>query len=354
MSAPDFPYRWCMADGYPAAGVEAHNSTVFGTFICGGGSSMGYKLAGYHHLGGVEIDPRVAAIYRDNHAPEFLFTEDLRVFNARADLPDALYSLDLLDGSPPCSTFSMCGQREAAWGKKKAFREGQSRQTLDDLVFVYCDTIAKLRPKVCLLENVKGLVSGNARVYCRRIIDRLAAIGYRVQTFLLNAATMGVPQTRERVFFIGLRSDLAASLPRLKLSFSRPPIPFGEVIDETATGRNLCESVYARWLLRRPGDKSIGDVSERETGKDTFFTWTLASRDRVASTLTAQPTQIAYDFPRALTESERRLIASFPSDFRFGGLSDFLTGMSVPPVMMARVAHEIFIQWLKPLKGTNA
>lgn len=47
-----FPYKWNVSDGYPAKGIEAHNSTVFGTFICGGGSSMGYKLAGYHHWGG--------------------------------------------------------------------------------------------------------------------------------------------------------------------------------------------------------------------------------------------------------------------------------------------------------------
>ena len=57
MAEHKFPYRWRMMDGYPAHGVTPHGCTVFGTFICGGGSTMGYKLAGYRHLGGVEDRP---------------------------------------------------------------------------------------------------------------------------------------------------------------------------------------------------------------------------------------------------------------------------------------------------------
>ena len=155
-----FPFRWNIADGYPAKGIEAHNSTVFGTFICGGGSSMGYKLAGYHHLGGVELDPKVAETYKINHNPELLYNEDIRDFNKRTDLPEQLYHLDLLDGSPPCSTFSTAGSRDKAWGKEKHFAEGQKLQTLDDLVFIYCDTIIKLQPKCFLLENVSGIIKG--------------------------------------------------------------------------------------------------------------------------------------------------------------------------------------------------
>lgn len=99
-----FPFNWRMVDGYPAEGIEPNGMKVFGTFICGGGSSMGYKLAGYDHLGGVELDPKVCEIYERNHHPKYLFAEDLREFNKREDLPEELYHLDVLDGSPPCST----------------------------------------------------------------------------------------------------------------------------------------------------------------------------------------------------------------------------------------------------------
>ena len=206
-----FPYKWNIADGYPAKGIKKNNLNVFGTFICGGGSTMGYKLAGFNHLGGVEIDPPIADVYKENHNPKYLFLQDIRDFNKRTDLPTELYSLDLLDGSPPCSTFSMAGSREKAWGKSKQFREGQANQTLDDLVFVYCDTIIKLQPKVFILENVKGIIQGNAKVYSKAIVQKMEKAGYTVQVFCLNAPSMGVPQKRERVFFIGHKNEFRTS-----------------------------------------------------------------------------------------------------------------------------------------------
>ena len=60
------------------------------------------------------------------------------------------------------------------------------------------ETIAKLRPRVALLENVKGLLHGNAKAYAKEIVRRLREHGYTVQLFMLNAASMGVPQMRER------------------------------------------------------------------------------------------------------------------------------------------------------------
>ena len=58
-----FPYKWYLKDGYPAPNIQKNNYNVFGTFVCGGGSTMGYKLAGFNHLGGVEIDPKIANVY---------------------------------------------------------------------------------------------------------------------------------------------------------------------------------------------------------------------------------------------------------------------------------------------------
>ena len=95
--------------------------------------------------------------------------EDIRDLVKRNNLPEELYHLDILDGSPPCSTFSMSGLREDAWGKEKKFKEGQKTQVLDTLFFDFIALAKRLKPKVVIAENVKGLLLGNAIDYVRRI-----------------------------------------------------------------------------------------------------------------------------------------------------------------------------------------
>lgn len=342
-----FPYLWRLADGYPAKGIEPHGCKVFGTFICGGGSSMGYKLAGYHHLGGVELDPSIAAIYKQNHHPEHLYIEDIRDFNKRTDLPAELYQLDILDGSPPCSTFSTAGQREDAWGKEKQFKEGQKMQRLDDLVFVYCDTIEKLKPKVCWLENVSGLVKGNGKIYTKAIVKRLNEIGYNVQVFLLNGATMGVPQIRERCFIIGLRKDF--HLPKLVLNFNEKPIPFKEIKD--GLGRPITgELTLQAWKNKIPSDNNVGDTNLRTRGKKSDFNTYYAKDDKVLYTLRAGGQPILYSEPKCISKTEMLKASTFPIDYDAEeGKIQFLTGMSVAPLMSAQISYQIYKQWLSKI-----
>ena len=300
---------------------------------------MGYKLAGYEHLGGVEIDPKVAAIYKANHNPKHLFIEDIRAFNKRNDLPKELYNLDLLDGSPPCSSFSMAGNREKDWGKKKQFREGQEYQRLDDLVFEYVRTIEKLQPKVALLENVKGLIIGNAKAYARNLKLAFEAAGYRVQVFLLNAASMGVPQKRERVFFIGLRKDI--NLPELVLQFNEKPIVFGEFVELNANRVNLSKSYTEKWY-----DTNKGENPKAKSG-NTFGFMYKASPNDVVATITSGGTHAFYLEPKELTKNEYCQCGSYPLDYNFKKIEPkYLIGMSVPPVMAAQIAHQIWLQWL--------
>jgi len=322
-----FPYKWNLADGYPAKDIEPNNLNVFGTFICGGGSTMGYKLAGFNHLGGVEIDKKVAEVYRANHHPKYLFNEDIREFNKRTDLPDELYNLDILDGSPPCSTFSMAGSREKAWGKEKVFREGQAIQTLDDLVFVYCDTIIKLKPKVFILENVKGIIIGNAKSYSKKIVAKMTNAGYTVQVFCLNAASMGVPQTRERVFFIGYRNDLYFG--KLKLEFNGTAILFGEIESLNKIRASEADVIAS--------SKSNGFVIN-------------VSKNKVHNTILGS-TRYLNEKKYLTNNSELFLIGTFPTDYNFKELDNqYLISMSVPPVMTAQIAHQIYLQWFGTMK----
>lgn len=304
---------------------------------------MGYKLAGFEHLGGVEIDPKVADVYKINHKPKYLFVEDIRAFNERADLPAELYELDILDGSPPCSTFSMAGSREKAWGKEKQFREGQALQTLDDLVFVYCDTIAKLKPKVFLLENVKGIIQGNAKWYSKQIVSRMEAHGYKVQVFLLNAASMGVPQKRERVFFIGHKKEL--DFPRLVLRFEEKAVTF---LEATGDFWHIQENSLGDNCLAKEFD-IIGEGGQSKK----YFQLVRINRNEVCPTITTGCGQgstasiVHPEHKRKFNRNECCSIGSYPLDFNFKQLKPaYLIGMSVPPVMTAQIAHQIWLQWL--------
>jgi DNA (cytosine-5)-methyltransferase 1 len=340
MSKHRFNYKWYLKDGYP----KSHGLKVFGTFICGGGSTMGYKLAGFKHLGGVEIDPEVADVYKTNHNPKYLFVEDIRGFADRKEFPEDLYNLDILDGSPPCSSFSMAGNREKDWGKTKVFREGQAEQRLDDLFFDYIRLAKKLQPKVVIAENVKGLIQGNAKAYVHRIKKEFEAAGYKVQLFLLNAASMGVPQKRERVFFICQRNDL--NFPKLELKFNEKSIPF-KFVDEGKVERKEIRDGIKEYYKITPMGKCVSSVHP----KGMYFGTYKQHPEMVSNTCIADsgggimlhPTEDGY-----LTDNEYKIIGTYPLDYNFKKIEPkYLIGMSVPPVMTAQIATEIYNQWLK-------
>lgn len=341
-----YPWKWWLKDLKPPS---EDAPTVFSTFACGGGSSMGYKRAGYRVVGNCEIDPKIAKVYEKNLHPEMSYVMDLREFNTLDGLPDCLYELDVLDGSPPCSTFSMAGSREKAWGVEKQFAEGQKRQRLDDLFFTYLDTVGKLMPKVFVAENVTGLIVGNANGYVNEIVKTARELGYAVQLFKLNAAFMGVPQRRERVFFIGNRMGY----PKLDLSFSEEPVTFGEV--RTAEGAEpASDKTVMLENYRKHGEVNQNQAAKRcpkdnagATYNVPYFTTYVIEDDAVSPTITATCNMYRKHDMRRYSEGDARNASSFPQDYSFEGKDPyFITGMSVPPSMMANIAHEIRKQWL--------
>ena len=210
----------------------------------------------------------------------------------------------------------------------------------------FIKTIGKLKPKIAIAENVAGILRGSAKGHVAEILRELNRIGYETQIFLLNAATMGVPQARERVFFIS--NNIKA--PKLSLAFNEPPIPFSKIKSKTPGRRIKPDSVIEQlWSNKKYGDRNLSEACKRLRGKDSFFNHGLLYDDKVVPTITAQGRKdhTRFDMPNYISDEEIILAQTFPQDFDFCGADVcYVCGMSVPPVMMARISGAVHEQWL--------
>lgn len=347
-----FPYQWTLKDAI----FTKDKGKVFSCFACGGGSTMGYKLAGFDVIGCNEIDPKMMETYIVNHNPKYSFLESIQTFKIRKDFPEELYDLDILDGSPPCSSFSMSGNREKDWGKDKVFREGQAMQVLDTLFFDFIDLAKELQPKVVVAENVKGLLLGEAKSYVIEIYKQFDKAGYYCQHFLLDASKMGVPQRRERVFFICLRKDLGSQflkqqdmftlIPHIEMSFNESEIPFKNIAS-SCERKQLTLSVLNLYNQRTLNEFCLGETAER-VGKRSHFNYMIANENKPLYTITGKNDTLIFD-NGYLTDEEIIKCGTFPLDYQFYTRPQYLVGMSVPPVMTAQIASNIYDQWLSKL-----
>lgn len=345
------PHAWHLSD---LATVPQNGIKVMSTFACGGGSSMGYKRAGCQIVAANDIDPEMAWHYKRNLNPPLYYLCPIRDL-LTADLPPELFALDILDGSPPCSTFSMAGSREKAWGKKKHFREGQASQVLSDLFFDYLDLVERLKPKVAIAENVKGMILGNAKGYTKLVMDRFREIGYRPQLFLLNAADCGVPQRRERVFFCALRNDITK--PPLQLAPKHKWISAGEATEDLQelTSAEIEDTkpnnTDLKYWAHTGFDTDYGEHHKKITGKDGFWNHKKLSESVPSLTLTATADMFNHwAVCRKLTFREFKRLGSFPDDYeaKTDKIGKYMIGMSVPPKMTEQVARAVVTQWLTP------
>lgn len=172
---------------------------VITTFAGCGGSSLGYKWAGGKVLAAVEWDDNAVATYRLNHLETPVLHRDIATVTAQ-ELLDITGlragELDIFDGSPPCQGFSSAGKRQIDDPRNSLFKE-------------YVRLLRGLQPKVFVMENVSGMVKGHMKHIFAIVMRELKASGYQVKCQLMNAMYFGVPQSRERVIFIGVRDDLS-------------------------------------------------------------------------------------------------------------------------------------------------
>ena len=169
--------------------------TLVSLFAGCGGSSLGYKQAGFDIKLAVEWDTKAADVYKRNFDGTQMFVGDI------ADLTDeqALEitglkpgELDVMDGSPPCQGFSTAGKRTFADSRNRLFEE-------------YVRLLNLFRPKMLVMENVSGLRKGKMKLMFAEMTLALKGAGYRVSCRELNASWYGVPQDRRRLSWVGVR-----------------------------------------------------------------------------------------------------------------------------------------------------
>lgn len=199
--------------------------TAVDLFAGAGGATQGLSDAGFNVVAAVENDRDAAATWRLNH-PGLLLEQDVREVDPtnllqRAGLAPGL--LDLLKACPPCQGFSSLRGR-------KAPDEGQNDLVLDTLRFVDV-----LRPRAVLLENVPGLLADHRFT---ALTVGMRSRGYRLEDYLVEASTLGVPQRRRRLVVVAvvwsedaLPADVATLVP---IHARRPRMSAGQALDDLA------------------------------------------------------------------------------------------------------------------------
>ena len=339
--------------------MDSNQVNVVSLFAGCGGSSLGYKWAGCNVRLALEFQKYAAEVYRLNHPDTPVLEEDIREVSGRDILDNAgLGEVDILDGSPPCSDFSVNGKRHEGWGKEKPYSTGKV-QRVDDLFFEYARIVEELEPMVFVAENVKGLTMGKAKSLLgsaqtsffqeKTIIGDLSDLGYRVSAKVLNAKNYGVPQTRERLFIIGYRKDLC-----LQPSFPAPQnraVSTREAIsdlmengsDQKELGKSIklmkkyfhagCTNRDIKKICRENGLKVYEQHFRRDRWEEPYYTIKQHH---------TRPYHPCVD--RLLSISEAKRIQSFPDDFilpHSPSQNWERIGRAVPPLLMKAIALNI-------------
>lgn len=289
-----------------------------------GGMDLGF-LGGFEFLGrnyksnqfevswANEINSAACRTYRENVDPEIVEGD---IWENIDRIP---ISADVVIGGFPCQDISINGKRQGVAGNKSG------------LYSAMVEVVARVKPKVFVAENVKGLLMEYSKDSLAKVISDFESLGYHVNYSLYNAADYGVPQTRERVFIIG---TLEGAIP-----FSHPI----KIPDETP------------WVA---AESAIKDLEAIPENKDFNHTWSRAKKspdqgmrklkaDRPATTIRAEchgNIQFHYVLDRRISMREAARFQSFPDDFIFkSGLreTERQVGNAVPPVLAWHLAREI-------------
>jgi len=376
---------YLLKDVYDAS--AQNKFTVISTFAGGGGSSTGYRLAGGNILCVNEFVEEARNTYKENYPNTPILPDDINKLSGQEFLDITglgVGELDILDGSPPCSAFSMAGNvshgkgntHKDAFGKTKGYSDIKEVSNIEDLFFEFLRVADVIKPKVIIAENVAGLTMGEAKQYFNKIQNTFEKIGYDVCAKVLNSAYFGVPQTRSRVFFIGVRSDitLQIGLTFMNIESIFPTENKSMVILKEALNnleyddeevKTLTEKFTNTAYWRDTGSKMPINPEKVLTGMDYHhkghhFNLKRVSLEKPAPTLTAMGSNdttagaFHWNEPRKLTIGELKRIQSLPDDFVLTGKWNQQSeriGRMVPPLLLKSIADSVYKNVIKEYKN---
>jgi len=313
---------------------KTYQPTFISTFSGCGGSSLGYKLAGFKELLAVEYYDKAVETFKLNFPGIPVYLGDIKNLTSAECMKLANIKrgeLDVLDGSPPCQGFSAAGKRRITDPRNSLFKE-------------FVRLLNDIQPKVFIMENVVGLVTGYMKQEYLKIVEELRKCGYRVKSEILNAMYFNVPQNRSRVFIIGMRNDLEIEpshpKPQTRPKTLRKAFAGLSIVDYEPIADISRYAIGKVWKESKPGIKL--------TKK--FYSFKRAEWDKpspILTKFTGNPSAASVTHPemcRKYSIAEARRVSSFPDDFRFvGGWKEAIKcmGNSVPPNLMRAIAEHI-------------
>lgn len=321
--------------------MNTDKPTVISTFCGCGGSSLGYHMAGYKELLAVDFDPEAVKAFKLNFDVP-IWNADVTQLTGKQILDFVGLQkgeLDVFDGSPPCQGFSTQGKREVCDDR-------------NDLVNHYIRLVSEIQPKVFIMENVSGMVKGTMKGRFKEFILHMKAMNYNVSAKLLNAKWLGVPQSRERMIFIGVRSDL-----NLNPVFPKPInklITVKDTIDDL--GNTMIPEInhiwvdektkntlnYKRALTVKQGE-NYKPLRKRIKENEPLPTITTGGM-KIGMAYMLGNSSCHYKYTRTLSIRELARCQSFPDSFKFYNdlvQSPGRIGNSVPPVMMKHISETV-------------
>lgn len=283
--------------------------TVISLFAGTGGSSLGYHWAGYRELLAVDFDSHAVECFKLNFPDVPIWKKSVTEITGKEILEFCsigIGELDVLDGSPPCQGFSTAGKRDVLDPRNDLFRH-------------YVRLINELQPRVFVMENVSGMVKGKMKGRFIEIMGALKETGYNVRAKQMNAVNYGVPQSRERIIFIGCKSG-DVSFPSKK----KKPVSVKEAIGRD--GYIEYRRCYSKGSVKK--------------GRSSFCNPCLTIT-KTMSGWTVHPVQF--------TEKELKILCSFPEDWKMTGTFAqkwARLGNAVMPKFMQAIAENIKINIL--------